>query len=51
MNNFLNLYWHNVHNLIASLKHYLGNHEYIDNILALKAKNPYDYMQDSYFPR
>jgi hypothetical protein len=23
----------------------------IDNILALKAQNPYDYIHDNYFPR
>jgi hypothetical protein len=48
---FLHCMWPNVHNLIASLKHYLGNHGYIDNALALKTKNHYDYMQGSYFPK
>jgi hypothetical protein len=36
-------------NLIASLKHHLGNFGSIDYILTLKALFSYDYIQDNYF--
>jgi hypothetical protein len=39
----------NVQNLIASFKHSVGTRGPMDNILLLKSKSPYDYIQDSCF--
>ncbi len=39
----------NVHNLVASLKHH-SRGGYIDNILELKSKSQYDYIQECCFP-
>jgi hypothetical protein len=38
-------------NLIASFKHSASTRGPMDNILLLKSKNHYDYIQDSYFLR
>jgi hypothetical protein len=39
-----------IHNLIVSLKHHLGNFNFIDYILKLKALYGYDYIEDKCFP-
>ncbi len=36
-------------NLVVAFKHHAG-HDYIDNILELKSKSPYDYIQECCFP-
>jgi hypothetical protein len=39
----------NIHNLISSIKHCLGNMGSIDSILMFKALSPYDYNHDNCF--
>jgi hypothetical protein len=39
----------NIHNLISSIKHRLGNMGFIDSILMFKALSPSDYIHDSCF--
>ncbi len=39
----------NVHNLVVSFKHHPGG-SYIDNILELKSKSRYDFIQECCFP-
>jgi hypothetical protein len=41
----------NIQNLIASFKHSAGTKGPMENIFFLKSKSPYDYIQDSCFPR
>jgi hypothetical protein len=47
---FIPLCFPNICNLIASVKHCLGNSGSIDYILKLKALSGYDYIQDNCFP-
>jgi hypothetical protein len=49
MDKFTTLCSPNVKNLMASFKHLLIARGFIDNILILKSKSPYDYIQDSCF--
>jgi len=39
----------NLFNTVPFFNHHLG-HGYIDNTLELKSNNPYDYIQECYFP-
>jgi hypothetical protein len=47
---FIPLCFTSICNIIASLKHCLGNSGSIDYILKLKALSGYDYIQDNYLP-
>jgi hypothetical protein len=49
MDKFQPFYSPNIRNFIASFKHNAGTKSPMDNILFLKLKNPYDYIQDSCF--
>ncbi len=49
MDNFMPLCFLEFRNLIASFKHHYANRGYIDNILLLKPKSCYDYIQDGCF--
>jgi hypothetical protein len=49
MDKFIPLFSPNIRNLITSFKHNLGTVGYIDNVLLLKSKNPYDLIQNSCF--
>jgi len=48
--NFAPLCSPSIHNLIVSLKHHLGNLDFIDCILKLKALFGYDYTYEFFFP-
>jgi len=45
----ITLFLPNIQILVASFKHWLGNKQYVYNILAFKVNNGYDYTQDSCF--
>jgi len=49
MNKFMPLCFPNICNLIASFKPHPPNKSYIDNILLLKSKSHYNYIQDNCF--
>jgi hypothetical protein len=51
MDKFEPLCFPNNWNLIASFNHNVGIRGPMDNILILKLKSPFDYIQDSYFSR
>lgn len=51
MDKFTTLCFPNVRNLVTSFKHHFLHKMYVSNILALKYKNGYEYIQDSCFPR
>jgi hypothetical protein len=51
MDKFQPLCSFNIRNLIASFKHSVSTRGPMDKILLLKSKSPYDYIQNSCFPR
>jgi len=49
MDKFQPFYSPNIQNLVVTFKHNVGTQGPMDNILFLKSKSPYDYIQDSCF--
>jgi hypothetical protein len=48
-NKFQPMCYLNIQNLIPSFKHNASTKGFVDNIIFLKSKNPYDYIQENCF--